>query len=101
MNYFFVIQIEDEFEDDEVVEEDKLEEVGDEDEDDKVDFMFIYYFLLDWCFICQSYDFCFLFYITYCILFFFFNIKVRCEILKFIKKEKIGKKRKIIKIILI
>lgn len=45
MNYFFVIQIEDEFEDEEVVEEDKLEEVGDEDEDDKVDFMFIYYFL--------------------------------------------------------
>lgn len=31
MNYFFVIQIEDEFEDDEVVEEDKLEEVGDEE----------------------------------------------------------------------
>lgn len=45
MNYFLVIQIEDEPEDDEAVEEDKPEEVGDEDEDDKVDSMFIYHSL--------------------------------------------------------
>lgn len=45
MNYFLVIQIEDEPEDEEVVDEDKPEEVGDEDEDDKVDSMFIYHSL--------------------------------------------------------
>lgn len=88
MNYFLVIQIEDEPEDDEAVEEDKPEEVGDEDEDDKVDSMFIYHSLLDWCSTCQNYDSCSLFYITHCTLFSFLNIKVRCEILKSIKKKK-------------